>query len=92
MALGRMPSGRRIALLNDAALGVAPEPEELFAYARRLDFDGSPAAERRSDAAGIDRLSAICKTSERWHYWTRCPIGPDYLPGHAHADTLSFEL
>ncbi|MFB1490650.1 MULTISPECIES: heparinase II/III family protein [unclassified Thiocapsa] len=20
------------------------------------------------------------------------PIGPDYLPGHAHADTLSFEL
>ena len=20
------------------------------------------------------------------------PIGPDYLPGHAHADTLSFEI
>ena len=20
------------------------------------------------------------------------PVGPDYLPGHAHADTLSFEL
>ena len=20
------------------------------------------------------------------------PIGPDYLPGHAHADTLSFEF
>lgn len=80
-----------IALFNDAAMGVAPESAALHAYAGDIgmDVDETPlgAIEALPDS-GYVRLQAgpavlIADIGE---------IGPDYLPGHAHADTLSFEL
>ena len=80
-----------IALFNDAALGIAPDHAALDAYARQLgiESDAAPlAALETLPDSGYVRLQAgaavlIADVGE---------IGPDYLPGHAHADTLSFEL
>ncbi len=84
------PDGE-IAFFNDAAIGVAPAPAELEAYAARL---GMPAVGRGLDAltvlpdSGYVRLAAGPAVA----ILDLARIGPDYLPGHAHADTLSFEL
>ncbi len=84
------PDGE-ISFFNDAAIGIAPSPAELDAYAKRLDLGtASPPANGVTHLAesGYVRLQnskavAILDVGE---------IGPDYLPGHAHADTLSFEF
>ena len=83
-----------IALFNDAAFGVAPGVAELQAYAGRLGIK-SPAKLAVLGAkllhfpeTGYVRL----QTSEAVALLDVAPVGPDYLPGHAHADTLSFEL
>lgn len=90
--LARMchPDGE-IALFNDAAFDIARPPAELDAYAVRL---GLPVRAQASDP--------VCHLAEtgyiRLNHGVACAlldvgrIGPDYLPGHAHADTLSFEL
>lgn len=83
------PDGE-IALFNDAAMGIAPSPAELFGYAARL---GCPAPAVTTDvvhlaASGYVRL----EMEPALLLIDVAPVGPDYLPGHAHADTLSFEL
>lgn len=81
---------RGIAFFNDAAFGIAPTPAALFDYAARLGFQPSETADALTFMAdsGYARLAAgpavLLADLAR--------IGPDYLPGHAHADTLSFEL
>ena len=80
-----------IALLNDAAFGVAARPEALRVYADKLGIEG-----------GSQPLTSLIHLAEsgyvRWQNEDACvildvgDIGPDYLPGHAHADTLSFEM
>lgn len=80
-----------IAFFNDAALGIAPPRAELEAYAGRLDLPtSSPSEDGLTHLAdsGYVRL----QRDEAVALLDVAPIGPDYLPGHAHADTLSFEL
>lgn len=79
-----------IALFNDAAFGIASQPAELFAYAQRLEIntDNIEAGSQLLPSSGYARLEnevtvVLADVGQ---------IGPDYLPGHAHADTLSFEL
>jgi uncharacterized heparinase superfamily protein len=84
------PDGE-IALLNDAAFGIAPSLAELDAYAARLGF---PTVVRLED--GITQLQEsgyirIQKNSAVLLLDVG-PLGPDYLPAHGHADTLSFEM
>lgn len=80
-----------IALFNDAAHGIACSPADLDAYARRLGL-----GRVHGIGDGITHLA-----DSGYLRWQRGPavgvldigrIGPDYLPGHAHADTLAFEL
>lgn len=83
------PDGH-VAFFNDAAFGIVPDNHELFAYAVRL---GLP---RPSSVSGATHLqhSGYVRLSMRDAVVLvdlAC-IGPDYLPGHAHADTLSFEM
>lgn len=85
----RHPDGQ-IAFFNDAAFGVAPSPDALIACAKRLAFS-APAARGPLtwlEDTGYARLAVgpavLIADLAR--------IGPEYLPGHAHADTLSFEL
>lgn len=84
------PDGE-ISQFNDSALAIAPLLESLKTYALEL---GIPIPDLASDGSallaesGYARLCAGVAT---------CiadvgPIGPDYIPGHGHADTLSFEL
>ncbi|TLM64507.1 MAG: heparinase [Deltaproteobacteria bacterium] len=84
------PDGR-IALFNDAAFGVAPEPAALEAYAERLGLPDmgpiSGGAVRLGDT-GYLRV----KAGHAVAFLDVAPVGPDYIPGHAHADTLGFEL
>lgn len=80
-----------IALFNDAALGIGARHEELRDYAGRLGIEKSCHA--------LVPLSHLVESGYvRWQDEDACvimdvgEIGPDYLPGHAHADTLSFEM
>ncbi len=79
-----------IAFFNDAAIGVAPDNAELNRYAQELGFVVEPPADGITHQAhsGYVRMAlgpAVVLAD------VAC-VGPDYLPGHAHADTLSFEL
>lgn len=80
-----------IAFFNDAAFGIAPEPAAIEAYAERLDLGGGA-----PPGDGITTLpdSGYVRVQARAFVAILdvARIGPDYLPGHAHADTLSFEL
>jgi uncharacterized heparinase superfamily protein len=83
------PDGE-IAQFNDSALGLAPRAAALCAYAERLGLGaGAPAgAFEHLAATGYVRAG-------RGPFLLLCDvgaIGPDYLPGHAHADSLTFEL
>ena len=78
------PDGQ-IAFFNDAAWGVAPPPSLLFDYASRLSV---PASNVRLGENGYIRL----ENADSVVLFDAAPLGPDYQPGHAHADTLSFEL
>lgn len=79
-----------IAFFNDAAFGIAPANEQLFGYAGRLGiaFESERSELVHLPASGYVRmvrgLFVLIADLAR--------IGPDYLPGHAHADTLGFEL
>jgi len=75
---------------NDAAFGIAPSRAELDAYAARLHISmpSSLAPFQWFSASGYARLETPMAVA----LLDMAPIGPDYLPGHAHADTLSFEL
>ena len=86
----RHPGGA-MARFNDCAEGIAPEVDALEGYAARLGIEAAhPAAMgvlwlQPSGYVRAVRGPAVLLMD-------LAPIGPDYLPGHAHADTLSFEL
>ncbi|MCO5091024.1 alginate lyase family protein [Bosea sp. (in: a-proteobacteria)] len=84
------PDGE-IAFFNDAAIGIAPSPAELERYAARLNLEALPAPGTGATwlrDSGYIRLA----TGPVVALLDVARIGPDYLPGHAHADTLSFEM
>ena len=79
----------RLRRFNDSADGIAPSLPELQRYARELGVQGqAPAADTWLPDTGYLRRQRGRATA----WLDLAPIGPDYLPGHAHADTLSFEL
>jgi len=80
-----------IALFNDAAFGIAPNWAELDAYAERLGLSRQeypPRPLTRFPETGYVR----CEKEAAVLLLDVAPVGPDYIPGHAHADTLNFEL
>ena len=78
-----------IPLLNDSARGIAPTSIELSNYALRLGIvDSEPDNNITLLSSGYRRFGGssydcIADTGS---------IGPDYQPGHAHADSFTFEL
>jgi uncharacterized heparinase superfamily protein len=92
--LAAMRSGHgEFPLFNDAAYGIAPPTASLLDYARRVlgndvvPEDDGPRRIYFPDTGfygychGGDSLIVDCG-----------PVGPDYQPGHAHCDTLAYEL
>lgn len=80
------PDGR-VAQLNDgAASQVAPH----LAYAKSLSLDHT-VAHPRGGRWFMDSGVVAWHGSAWTVFWDVGEIGPDYQPGHAHADTLTFE-
>lgn len=76
-----------VSLLNDSTLEIAPPPERLLAYARDL-----LAYEPRRRAASAESGYYVWNRDPVWLVVDGGPVGPDYLPAHAHADIFSYEL
>jgi uncharacterized heparinase superfamily protein len=82
---------QEIAFFNDATLDIAPNLQQLSAYAARLQLTAptpSHAALQLLADSGFARLqldNAVLLTDIG-------AVGASYQPGHAHADTLSFEF
>lgn len=74
-----------IPLLNDSANLIAPSSNELFEYANTLDLNIEFVKLKDSGYRVVkkDNFELVVDVGE---------IGPSYIPGHAHADTLNFEL
>ena len=83
------PDGE-VSFFNDSAIGIAATPQQIFAYAQSLGLcvSGDVAEPLQTLAeSGYSRITM----PEHSLIFDHAQVGPDYLPGHAHADTLSFE-
>jgi len=85
----RHPDGG-ISLFNDAAMDIAPDYEALANYAKTQGIDTRPAPPGMHHAP---QSGYVTLHSEQLACMLDIGrIGPDYIPGHAHADSLSFEI
>lgn len=88
------PDGE-ISFFNDAAIGIAPSPREIYEYSKRLDICYKKSYPSESNITVNQFLESgyiAVSGTDAAAFLDVAPIGPDYLPGHAHADTLSFEM
>ena len=96
------PDGQ-IGFFNDTALGVAACAKQLQAYARSVGIFAYPqVTHTHLNSLGANSPPRVwhmansgyvrLETDTAVALLDTAKIGPDYLPGHAHADTLSFEL
>jgi uncharacterized heparinase superfamily protein len=88
------PDGE-IALFNDAAFGIALPPDVLRRYGEAVLGRPVPWQLHPENMVLIDRPDTGyfgCRRGGDYLIIDCGPIGPDYQPGHAHCDTLSFEL
>lgn len=81
---------REISFFNDATIGIAASPIELKNYAALL---GLTTLENNNQFVLLkDSGYTRIQNSDYSLWFDHGEVGPSYLPGHAHADTLSFEL
>lgn len=75
----------QIPLFNDSALGIAPTPEQLFNYAKRLGLQWNTIAMKECGYRKMKsmRMEAFIDIGN---------ITASYQPGHSHADTFNYEL
>ncbi|WP_305463965.1 heparinase II/III family protein [Photobacterium leiognathi] len=90
------PDGE-VSFFNDSAIGIAARTDKLFEYACQLGIEESSHLSNNclmklnytylNDSGYVvvesEKIKAILDLAK---------IGPDYIPGHGHADTLGFEL
>lgn len=84
-----------ITFFNDSAHNIAPSPAEISSYAKRLGINHSQSIvseERLFIKHFADSGYIQLRAPHVWLFLDVASIGPDYLPGHGHADTLSFEM
>ena len=79
----------RLSFFNDAAFGISAENSELFDYAFRLKLEPEP--KRTVNLLNFSGYSRI-ETRTSVLIADLAEVGATYIPGHAHADTLSFEF
>ena len=82
-----------VSFFNDSVDGIAPNKQCIEAYAKQLGFDIGC-----FDATQVQAIDSgasgymIASNKGNKLIFDAANVGPDYIPGHAHADTLSFEL
>lgn len=81
---------QEVSFFNDSTQGIAAKPAEIFAYAKQLGLT-LPVSEHQPlitmPTSGYSRVTMPGHTL----LFDHAAVGPDYLPGHAHADSLSLE-
>lgn len=83
------PDGE-ISFFNDATFGIASRYEKLSEYAERL---GIVVSDTNLDDSYLKSSGYIIAQRPAYKFiMDVAEVGPSYQPGHAHADTLSFEL
>lgn len=80
-----MWNDKTIPLLNDAAFGIAPQPIEIFEYAKRLNLKWTSISMRECGYRKFCNkdIEAIIDVGD---------ITASYQPGHSHSDTFNYEL
>jgi uncharacterized heparinase superfamily protein len=80
-----------VSFFNDSSKGVAPKISYLLSYASMLGVSPSQKIDTQTlstlKSSGYSRISI----GENVLLFDHANIGPDYLPGHSHADNLSVE-
>ena len=84
-----------VSFFNDSVDGIAPQKVKIESYARKLQFIISPSPSPSGNLQIFDNpnsgyISVIAADNKL--IFDAASVGPDYIPAHAHADTLSFEL
>lgn len=86
----------QISFFNDAAFEIAPEPRAVREYAWLLGIQATPQKVLHPVGMTMQRLADSGYVRIDWPDATAildvARVGASYQPGHAHADTLSFEL
>ena len=80
-----------VSLFNDSAIDIAPTLAQLVVAAKSLGVSLPPVIQNtlvHLGSSGYFRLNL----EDAVLIGDIGRVGPDYIPGHAHADTLSFEL
>ena len=82
-----------VSFFNDSADGIAPPKSKIESYAKKLGFGISSHDSNKPQIIDNTKSGYISATAAgNKLIFDASPVGPDYIPGHAHADTLSFEL
>lgn len=85
------PDGE-LSFFNDTALGIAAGRDGLAAYARRLGLDAPVRAEQVHGVSLLKNSGFFRIQEGDWLVLGDVgSVGPSYQPGHAHAETFSFE-
>lgn len=82
-----------VSFFNDSVNGIAPPKDSIEGYAAKLGF--AIIAHDNEKPQVVDNIYSgyFCSVvGGSKLIFDASAIGPDYIPGHAHADTLSFEL
>lgn len=84
------PDGE-VSFFNDSAMGIAPKLSDLQHYAEGV---GIKVPDTNQDQVTHLKESGYIVIQDDMNKLLIdvAKVGPDYIPGHAHADTLSFEL
>ena len=85
-----------ISFFNDTAFGIVPKSSVVFEYATKLGIYSSLADSVVSENLTLFNLQnsgyVVVKSDEYSLISDLAQVGPSYQPGHAHADTLSYEF
>ena len=82
-----------VSFFNDSVDGISPTKAKIETYAEKMGFEINFLDLKKSQIIDNADSGYICAiVSGNKMIFDASPVGPDYIPGHAHADTLSFEL
>ncbi len=92
------PDGQ-ISFFNDAAFGISPTLKDIYTYMKHLGVSQEKSSEVPSNTRAALKAvwleeSGYCRVEQKDAVLIIdiADIGPSYLPGHAHADNLCFEM
>lgn len=90
--LGMSHPDGEISLFNDAAFGIEASPSEMSEYYSSVTGDREVPPDKKLWSYPETGYYVMAPQPGNRLLIDCGPVGPDYQPGHAHCDTLSFEL